>query len=245
MSAIGADRAFRIDYEGALVSIGRDRRWPTKIALGALFGLLSPLVIGYVLTQGYLLTLTERVARLEAETLPEWDDWGEILRKGAIVTVVNLAYYIPYIILLLLVYVGQFTLQFSLLQTRTFAMSQISFLGFIFILIGFGSVVLLGLALAVLLPAVHAQLALHDADPRAAFRLGEVFDFISRHRGQYALAIVLWYAANYLLVFVGYLACCIGVFATSFIGQIFLAHMIGQLCWYERQRDPRGGRGAR
>ena len=75
----------------------------------------------------------------------------------------------------------------------------------------------------------------------AAFRLRENWGFINRHRGQYALAVALALAANYFLSFVGYLACCVGIFVTNFLVQLFQTHMLGQLCWYERVRASRLG----
>ena len=61
---------------------GAIRAGSPKLALGALFSLLSMVVVGGILTQGYLLLLAERVARAEPQPLPEWDDFGEILRQG-------------------------------------------------------------------------------------------------------------------------------------------------------------------
>ena len=76
MSATAVDRAFRLDFEQALSFVGRDRNWLPKLGLGAL-QLLTVIIVGYVLIQGYLLTLMQRAARLEPEPLPEWDNYGE------------------------------------------------------------------------------------------------------------------------------------------------------------------------
>lgn len=248
MSAIALSRSFRLNIEEAFNHIGRDPRWAGKLGLGALFSLLSIVFVGSILVQGYLLAFIRRVARAEPLPLPEWDNWGELLRKGLIVWVVNLIYYLPYVLLFVLLYAGQ--VSFSLLPLFLPGSSQggaggpppALFIGsFALVLVGYGFLLLLGLVISAFLPAVHAQLALHDADFGSAFRIGEIFAFIGRYRGQYALAVGLTLAATYSLSFFGQLACCIGVYVTNNLCQLFLAHLLGQLCWHERQRGTEYG----
>jgi hypothetical protein len=86
----------------------------------------------------------------------------------------------------------------------------------------------------VIVPAAHAQLILHNHDLGAAFRVGEVFRFMRRNLSQYLLMTLLTYAAIFMLSQIGQFACFVGVFATTFIAQLFQYHLLGQLCWYER-----------
>lgn len=236
MSAIAPSRAFRLNVEEAFRCIARDSRWPTKVGLGAVFSFLSLVLVGAVLVQGYLLTYIERVARAEPAPLPEWDDYGELLRKGAIASLVQIAYYAPLLLALGLI-VGSnvgFVLASIVASSGQGGAGALVGLGVMLTIAGYILLFAVVIVAAALLPAAQAQLALHDADLAAAFRLREVVGFISRYRGQYTLAVLIGFAANALLGQLGYLACCIGVFATTFASQLFQAHLIGQLCWHER-----------
>lgn len=242
MSAIASSRAFRLNIEEAISFIWRDRDWLVKIALGSLFSLLSLILVGAVLVQGYLLVLAERVARGEPSPLPEWDNWGELTRKGLIGLLVSFVYALPAVLLWCLVYGLMFAVQLGLAGLSTGgtggsdeAAGAAALLGLLVMMFGYGLLILVSLAVGAVLPAAMAQLVLHDADPAAAFRFREVADFMGRYRGQYAIALLLGYGAIYLASSLGYLACCIGIFVTTFVSYIFLTHMIGQLCWHERQ----------
>ncbi|HEY8599698.1 MAG TPA: DUF4013 domain-containing protein, partial [Thermomicrobiales bacterium] len=90
---------FRLNFEEAFRFIWRDPRWLAKLALGALFSLLSFVVVGGILTQGYLLILAERVARAEPQPLPEWEDYGEIARQGFSGFLITLVLSLPLIML--------------------------------------------------------------------------------------------------------------------------------------------------
>jgi hypothetical protein len=232
--ATAAVPAFRLNFEEALRFVGRDRRWPQKLGLGALFSLFSIVIVGAILVQGYLLILAERVARAEPAPLPEWDDWGEILRRGAIGTVVTLAYCLPLIVLgacfglLFIPIVAAGASSSSAAGGGAAGAASLLIVLLTFLLIP------VALAVGVVIPAAHAQLILHGGDLAAAFRLGEVFRFMRRHLGQYALLLVLTYAASSVLGQLGYFLCLIGIFATTFLAQLFQYHLIGQLCWYDR-----------
>lgn len=241
MSATVASRNFRLNVEEAIGFIWRDRDWLSKVALGALFSLFGLVLIGAILVQGYLLVLAERVARAEPTPLPDWDDWGDLLRKGAIGSLVAFVYFLPLILLFCVVYGAFFAFPLALAGASSSgagggsgAADAAAILFVLFTTLGYGLVLLVALVIGAILPAAQAQLVLHDADPGSAFRFREVFGFIGRYRGQYAITLLLGYGAIYLASNIGYLACFVGVFATTFIGQLFLMHMIGQLCWHER-----------
>lgn len=224
---------FRLNFEEALRFIGRDPRWLPKLALGALFSFLSIFVIGGILTQGYLLILAERVARAEPHPLPEWEDYGEILRQGFAGFLVSLVLSVPLLLLGLLIMLLYFPLIFIGASGSQSAGGGVAVLS-ILLLLCFFLFIPFSLLIGIIGPAAHAQLVLHDSDLAAAFRFREVFRFIGRQRGQYALMVVLSVAALSVLSQIGYFACFIGVFATIFLAQLFQYHLIGQLCWYDR-----------
>ena len=224
---------FSLNLDEAVRSIFRDPDWPKKLAIGALFSFLSLIVIGGIVVQGYLLTFGERVARAEARPLPEWEDFGELLRKGLFGFIVALVYSLPLLAagtLLGLLFIP-LILAASGPTANSGAMSGVFVLAYCG---GIALILPLALVVGVVVPAAHAQLILHSHDLGSAFRLGEVWGFLRRHRGQYALMTILVLAANYGLVQVGQCACYVGVFVTLFIAQLFQYHLLGQLCWYER-----------
>jgi hypothetical protein len=242
MSAIAPSQPlprFRLNVEEAFRFVVRDRDWPAKLGLGALFRFLSFTIIGYVLAQGYLLAFTERVARAEPLPLPEWDDWGQLLRKGLVATAFHLIYALPLLLVLFLIFGGYIALLVALAATSPSGSSDLSAAAVwaitLLALAGYGLFFLFAIAFTVLFPAAHAQLVLHHGDLGAVFRFREILGFIGRYRGQYAVAVLLYFAASTALSYLGYLLCCIGLFVTTFYCQLFLYHMVGQLCWHERR----------
>jgi hypothetical protein len=225
--------AFNLNFEEAFRAIFRDPDWPKKFAIGVLFSFLSLLIIGSFFVQGYLLVYGERVARAEPRPLPEWDDFGELLKKGFFGFVVSLVYSLP--LLIIGVFLG--LLFIPLIAISSSSTANPDTVGGIFALIFCGSLAVffpLSLAVSVFIPAAHAQLILHNHDLGSAFRLGEVWGFFRRNLGQYLLMTVISFAAYMFLSQVGQCACYVGIFATIFLGQLFQYHLLGQLCWFER-----------
>ncbi len=223
---------FRLNYEEAFRFIVRDPRWLSKIALGAVFSFLSVFIIGAILVQGYLLLMAERVARAEPLPLPEWEDFGEIIRQGVSSFLLGLLLALPIILLYLLIfplYLGAIGLLTGGSQAQVMGIGLMTLAGLAGLLI-----IPIAIMIAIIGPAAHAQLILHNGDLAAGLRFQEALRFIGRHKGQYAAAIALSFAVMSIFVWVGYIACFIGAFVTQFVAQLFQYHLIGQLCWYER-----------
>jgi hypothetical protein len=230
---VAAAPAFSFNFEEAVRAMFRDPDWLKKIALGTLFSILGVFIIGLIIVQGYLLAYGERVARAEPRPLPEWEDFGELLRKGLLGTIVVIGYTLPLILIIVALTLLMFPLTFAAAASGASADA----IGGIFTLaLCGGMIALLPVMMLVygLVPAAHAQLIMHSHDLGAAFRFREVFRLIRRHLGQYLLMLVISYVAIFGLSQVGQFACFVGVFATTFICQLFQYHLLGQLSWYER-----------
>ncbi|MBD3232274.1 MAG: DUF4013 domain-containing protein [candidate division Zixibacteria bacterium] len=80
-------RAFTFMFE--------DKAWPGKFVLGAVFALLSCVVIGIPFLLGYLLELTRNAYENKEIPLPEWDNLTEKLNKGLMFFIVLIIYSIP------------------------------------------------------------------------------------------------------------------------------------------------------
>lgn len=65
--------------------------WIGRIVIGGILGFLSVLVIPAFLIVGYLVRVLETTIDGD-ETPPEFTDWGDLLAKGALGTIITLAY---------------------------------------------------------------------------------------------------------------------------------------------------------
>jgi hypothetical protein len=230
---VAAAPAFSLNYEEAVRAMFRDPDWLKKIAIGSLFSILGIILIGSIIVQGYLLAYGERVARANPRPLPEWEDFGDLTRKGLLGFLVAIVYSLPIILVIFVLALLMFPLIFAASASGVSSDA----IGGIFTLAICGGMALVlpfSLLIYIVVPAALAQLILHNYDLGAAFRIGEVFHLIRRNLGQYLLMTLLSYAAIFMLSQVGQIACFVGVFATTFIGQLFQYHLLGQLCWYER-----------
>ena len=91
-----------VDYGKAFTFPQEDPAWIKKVAIAGVIMLVAfiPVVgwlIGLLLT-GYSLEITRRVIAGEQPILPEWTDFGALLKKGLFVLVVGLVYALPLIV---------------------------------------------------------------------------------------------------------------------------------------------------
>lgn len=225
--------SFTLNFEEAVRAMFKDPDWVQKLLLASLFSFLGIFIIGGIILQGYLLAYAERVSRAEPRPLPEWDDYGELLRKGFIGMVVALVYALPIVVVAVVL---------TLLMIPIIAASSagganadtIAGIGTLAICGGMAIAIPFLYLIMALVPAAHIQLILHDYELGSAFRLGEVFGLIRRNLGQYILMTVLYFAALMFLSQIGQLACLIGIYPATVICQFFQYHLLGQICWHER-----------
>jgi len=84
-------RAFSFMFE--------DKNWVVKIILGAVFNLLTLVLIGIPFVLGYLLELAKNSSEGKELPLPEWDKLGDKFVRGLIYLVILIIYSIPGMIL--------------------------------------------------------------------------------------------------------------------------------------------------
>jgi len=88
MIAIDIQRAFTYAFE--------DKRWPVKLGLLLLIGLIPGLnVIAWL---GYQVSIGHRLARSLRNPLPEWDEWADIFIRGLITLMAGFLYFVPVLI---------------------------------------------------------------------------------------------------------------------------------------------------
>jgi hypothetical protein len=88
-----------IDYSKSFSFMFEDKDWAGKIFLGAVFNLLSLVLIGIPFVLGYLLELAKNASEGKEVPLPQWDKLGEKFMRGLIFLVIIIIYTIPSAIL--------------------------------------------------------------------------------------------------------------------------------------------------
>lgn len=223
-----------IEWGKAFKFFEADPAWKTKLLTGGLFALLSVFLVGAFFVAGYFSRLVVQVARGDDERLPEWDDYGGIFLDGAKALGVYLALTLP----LALIPTGLgcvAALAIPLLErggageraaggVALVAMVGMTLLIFVFVAALY--------TLMFYLPAALTRVALTGRFADGLAWRGNVA-FIRRNLGSYIVSLLLYIAAG-MLAMVGYLACCVGVFVTSFWCVCVLGWCLGAVA----RRDP-------
>ena len=87
------------DLGKAFTFIFKDPRWVSKVAVAALFMILSIVLIGFIVLVGYFIQLIQRVIRREEYPLPDWSDIGVKFIVGIKFAIVYLVYLLPVLLL--------------------------------------------------------------------------------------------------------------------------------------------------
>jgi len=90
-NSLQVGRAFSFMFE--------DKNWVVKILLGAVFNLLTLVLVGIPFIFGYLLELAKNSSEGKELPLPEWDNLGDKFVRGLIYTIIVIIYSIPGIVL--------------------------------------------------------------------------------------------------------------------------------------------------
>lgn len=217
-----------VDFGRAFSFVTQDPDWLKKILIGGLFVLLGNLVIGAFFVAGYWVRLLQRVSAGEARPLPEWDDLGGIFGDGVKIVGVAFVHYLGVAVVL-----GGFGCVGALflggvgaLTRRSEAEDVLGALGGIGLVGLYGILLLVGLALALYLPAAFTRVALRN-DFAQGFAFSANLAFIRANLGNYLLSLVIALVAGFVAQF-GVLLCCIGVFPASFWAYCIAGHCLGE-----------------
>jgi hypothetical protein len=229
-----------IDWGKSLHFFQADPAWLKKLLMGGLFALLTSVLVGSFFLAGYLSRLIAQVARGDDDHLPEWSEFGGLFVDGAKALGVYLVLTLP----LALIPTGLscvISLVMPLLASRREAVGSADAQAWA-ALLAMGGMMLMMLvfvaalyALMFYLPAALTRLAVTGrfADGLA---VRKNLAFIRRNLGGYLLSLLLYLAAGALSM-VGYLACCVGIFVTSFWSVCVLSWCLGAVA----RRDPELG----
>lgn len=202
-----------MDVNKAVRFVFEDKQWISKLLIAILISLLAFVIVPALILQGYVVKLIRQVMNGNRDTLPEWDDWGKLLRDGFFVTVGELAWMLPLILLVIIVSVA--TGGIGSLSEDAAAVAATG-----------GGLLLLCLVLLMVLvalfltPALLIQYAIKD-DFGALFRFSEVFDIIRNHMSDILIAFLVTVAAVFVVSLIGGvlgIIPCLGWIAAFVIG---------------------------
>ncbi len=214
-------QGFRFTFE--------DPEWIKKMLWGGAGTVAALLLIGLPLVTGYVMRLTRNTARGEPRPLPSWDDFGGIFAEGIPGAIVGFVYVAVLIVVPIggLFAVVAMVGGVSALGDSDAASAIAGVLGVMGMLLFYALLFIAVIVMCVILPAAVTRVAM-TGRMGAGFELGEVWSFIRRNPGNYALALVLYLLANLISQF-GWVLCCIGIFPVTFWSYCVLGWGMGEV----------------
>lgn len=212
-----------------------DQRWLQKVLFGALFLLLSIILIGFPFLLGYTLEIARNVHRGDPNPLPEWSNLGEKFVDGLKLVVVYVVWALPIILL----YCCQIALTIGASaalgggnrQAADAAAALLTLVTLVFnCLMG-----LYAIFVTLVRPAIVVQY-LRTGEIGAGVRFGEVLGIVRRVPGPVILTALLGIVVGFIGQ-LGAIACIVGVFFTFAYAYFVTAHLEGQV-WSELDRAP-------
>ncbi|MBN1315638.1 MAG: DUF4013 domain-containing protein [Anaerolineales bacterium] len=187
--------------------------WPSRIAIGGALYLVP--FVGIFFLAGYMVELMRRITQGNPDPMPDWDNWGEKFKEGALAIALLLVWMLIFMVPLTIV-----SLIFSAISSD---FGQV--MGFLFGIIG-------GIILMMLMPAFLGRFA-----ATGSFKSGLQFPIILRllidHAGEYfgqcLLAVLFMLLALIILWIAGALVCGIGLIFTQFFWNLFQSFLMGKL----------------
>ena len=212
-----------MDIGKAFGFVFEDENWIVKILVGAgilavgllLSWLIIPLVLAFAVLGGYEVEIVRRVIRGDMDTLPEWDNWGQLIADGLKVIVIGIVYALPAIIVSLCLAVPAGILAEDAPGLSSALSLLSSCLG-----------ILWAIVVSLVLPAAIAFFVDKD-DLAAAFRFGEVIAFVRDNLSTYLVTFVMAWVAS-IIGGLGSLLCGIGLLATVPYSYMVTGHLYGQ-----------------
>jgi hypothetical protein len=212
-----------------------DPDWVKKILIGGVFMLLSSVIVGAIFVAGYGVHLLRRVIRGEPRPLPEWEQLGLFFGDG----LRAFGLYLLHVVAVGIVPAGLGCLiglmgggLAGLSRSSSGASDAAGGLVALLITGVYAVTFFLMMILRIYFPAAFTRFAVLDRFA-AGFEVAENIAFIRRNLGRYALALVLYLLASFVAQ-VGIIACCVGLFPTSFWAFCVGAWAMGEVA----RRDP-------
>jgi hypothetical protein len=197
-----------------------DQEWITKVLLGGVI-LLIP-IIGQIVVIGYMLKVAQNIAQGNPRPLPAWDwnDFGDHLTRGLYGFVVELVYFVPYIVIVVL-----FSCVGTLMSagSRSGAANTVGTL-FACLLVPVYLIAVFG-CLCMAYAGLARLVATNNLSEALKFR--DVFASVRSNPRPWLMMVLVSVLAG-LVGGLGLIACGIGVLFTAFYAYLIMGHALGQ-----------------
>jgi hypothetical protein len=164
----------------------QDKSWFSKLLIAALISLVP--ILNFALV-GWMVEIAKRVMDHELEELPGWDNFGKKFMGGLYYTVAGFIYALPVILVSCVMFAISFGSTFAAAQegnTEEVVAAIMAGNGIVIFCLSC-LVILYGLVLSVLMPALLVHYAKED-NFGAMFKLGVVYGKVREHAGTFFMA---------------------------------------------------------
>jgi len=225
-----------MDFGKAFTFMFDDPDWVRKLGIGVVVGLvatlLSPILIGLIpaiMILGYLLDVLRNVNNGREHPLPEWEDWGGFLGRGFKLAVAFFVWLIPFFLLSIPIFIGA-----ALTDGQNGSGAGTAF-GVLFIICSSCLLLLWGLFVVLISPAIYIRLAVTDRFG-AAFEISKLWALTRDNLGNVIIAILLTIVAAIIASIagsLGFILLVIGALVTipaaTLWQYLVQAHLYGQI----------------
>lgn len=170
-----------------------DKQWLSKLLIAVLLTITSFLVVPALILSGYVVKIIRQVMNGDWDGLPEWNNWGDLLKDGFFVTIAQLIYTLPFLILM---FIGIASAGGLAALSGSEEVAAIAATGGGLLM--FCLIILFTIAFLFLAPAIFIQYAIKD-EFGACFRFGEVFDIIRNHMADILIVFLVTLVAGMVL----------------------------------------------
>jgi hypothetical protein len=228
-----------MDFGKAFTFMFDDPDWVRKLGIGVVVGLvatlLSPILIGIVpaiMILGYCLDVLRNVVNGREQPLPEWEDWSGFLARGFKLVVALFVWGLPFFLLSIPVFIGV-----ALASSQNGNSGAGVAFGVLFIICSSCLLLLWGLFLVLISPAICIRLAVTDR-LAATFEICKVWALTRDNLGNVIIAILLIIVAaiiasiagslGFILLFIGALVTIPAATLWQYLVQAYLFGQIGR-----------------
>ena len=219
----------------------KDEKWQGKVIIGILISLGNFIIpiLPALFVWGYFYQIMHRILVGDGELyLPEWDDWGKLLKDGWRLFCVNFLYNIPALIIMFIgvgiYFVGIFG--FAIASSESYIPEEsmlviYPLMGIMFLCMAVSMVLVILVTIA--LPPAMCNAVKHDSF-KAAFQLKEWWQVLKANVSGFIIALLLGYGLFTIIMFVGQLLymsmiCCCLMYPVAMIGGYYLGFVFAAL----------------
>lgn len=221
------------DLGKAFTFIFKDPRWVSKVAVAALFMILSIVLIGFIVLVGYFIQLIQRVIRREEYPLPDWSDIGVKFIVGIKFAIVYLVYLLPVLLLAIPIMVIAVTAALTDQPDLMGAFMAVYMFGFTLLVIPYS------LALTLLLPIITYRFAREEKMGAALDIGGVISEFRSNWENTLIVALITLGIESFAPI--GVILLLIGIFLTVFYAYAVSHYLYGVLYLSKMEREAAAG----